>query len=589
MVRFCFIMEGFCRMVEKFYHDLIIIGGGITGLRAAIEALFTAKRAGKNIDIALVSKVHPLRSHSVSAEGGLGAVLTLSSGDSFDLHAWDTIKGGDFLNDQDAVELFVRLIPREVMFLEHIGMPWMRSNDGTLLQSQRMGAHSFPRGVFGSDKTGHYIMQTLYDMLISMDNITFYDEYFVTSINISEGSLKGLTALNIKNGSLVYFSSKSLIIATGGLGRIYRTTTNAVGVTGDGMALAYRAGLQLKDMEFTQFHPTGLIPRGVLISEAARGEGGYLINNKGERFMKKYAPTRMELAPRDIVSRSIMWEIEAGNGFETNGIKHVMLDLRHLGEEKINERLPFIRNLVKRTLGIDPVKELIPVRPSLHYMMGGIHTDKYGFTGIPGIWAAGEAACVSIHGANRLGTNALGECLVYGSLTGQFAAEYAIKSSGSYYFDQSHFNKIEKKIFDEILGNEHGNDNLYSIMENLQVTMEENVGIFRTEEKMINALKKIKELKDELKNVRISDRENTFNTELIDYLQLENMLEISELITLSAILRKESRGSHYRIDYPKRNDKEWLKHTIIKYSTEGPIITYMPVVITKWQPTVREY
>ncbi|MEM3952966.1 MAG: FAD-binding protein [Nitrososphaerota archaeon] len=578
--------------VEVVQHDIIVLGAGITGLRAAIEIVHKSLILNKKISVGIISKVHPLRSHSVSAEGGLGVVLSIDKGDSFELHAWDTVKGGDFLCDQDAVEFFVQRIPREVLFLEHVGMSWLRNMDGTLFQSQRMGGHSFPRGVFAGDKTGHYIMRSLFDYLLSIadGNVNFYNEYFACAISVKNNEYRGLIALNMKNSELVYFLSKVLIFATGGLGRIYKTTTCAAGVTADGMAIAYRAGLRLKDMEFTQWHPTGLVPSGVLISEAARGEGGYLLNRHGERFMKHYAPNRMETAPRDIVTRAIMWEIEKGNGYESFGVKHVMLDLRHLGKNLIEERLPFISKLVKKKLGLDPTQDLIPVRPSLHYMMGGIHTDMFGNTDVRGVFAAGEVACVSIHGANRLGTNALADCLVYGGVVGEQAIEYLVKHDPGYpEIDREAYRKTVKKIYDEIYGREGGEYSVYELMDNLRETMENNVGIFRNERDIKNALKKIREIKSSLSKVTVDDKDKIYNTWLVDYLQLENMVEIAELIATCALLRQESRGSHYRIDYPNRDDEKWLCHTLVKYSVDGPEISYSPVVITKWKPVERKY
>lgn len=578
--------------MEVVYHDIIVVGAGITGLRAATEIIHKARISRRKISLGIISKTHPLRSHSVSAEGGLGVVLSIDKGDSFELHAWDTIKGGDFLCDQDAVEFFVQRIPREVLFLEHICMPWLRNQDGTLFQSQRMGGHSFPRGVFAGDKTGHYIMKSLYDYLLSIsdDSLTFYNEYFVISLNIENGKYNGLIAINIKNSSLIYFISKALIIATGGLGRVFKTTTCAAGVTGDGMAIAYRAGLTLKDMEFTQWHPTGLVPTGILISEAARGEGGYLLNKYGERFMKYYAPSRMETAPRDIVTRAIMWEIRKGNGIESFGTEHVWLDLRHLGKKLIEERLPFISKLVKRKLGLDPLQDLIPVRPSLHYMMGGIHTDMFGRTEVKGVFAAGEVACISVHGANRLGTNALADCLVFGSIVGEEAARYVLESNISLpQADRSFYRKYLRKIFDEVYNKETGDYSIYDLMDKLRETMEYKVGIFRNEKDLIEALKEIKQIKSMLSKVSVDDKGTVFNTWLVDYLQLENMLEIAEIIAQCALLRKESRGAHYRVDYPYRDDEKWLYHTIVKYSPDGPQISYIPVVITKWRPTERTY
>ncbi|MEM4395359.1 MAG: FAD-binding protein, partial [Thermoplasmata archaeon] len=408
--------------MEVIKSDLLILGAGLAGLRAAISAAET----DKNLKIAVISKLFFLRSHSVAAEGGTAAVLY--EGDSYDLHAYDTIKGSDYLADQDAVEIFVRTMPKEVLDLDHWGCPWSRLPDGRIAQ-RPFGGHSFPRATYAADRTGFHLLHTLYERLLIYENVERYQEFFVTSIILDKNGFSGLTAINMKNGEFVVFQGKGLIIATGGLGRLYSFTTYSHTVTGDGAAMALKAGMQLKDMEFIQFHPTGLVPSGILITEGARGEGGYLLNNKNERFMQKYAPQKMELAPRDVVSRSMMWEIQEGRGFTGPWGPYLLLDLRHLGDAKIKERLPAIRDIAIKFNGIDPKDEPIPVRPAAHYTMGGIHADNDTQTPVKGIFTSGEASCISIHGANRLGSNSTAECLVFGDISGRVAAQYVQKAS----------------------------------------------------------------------------------------------------------------------------------------------------------------
>lgn len=574
-------------MAKTLYHDLIILGSGLAGLRAAIEACRVSE--GK-LDIAVVSKIQLLRSHSTCAEGGTGAVIRPEEGDSFELHAWDTIKGSDFLADQDAVFFFVERAPREIYLLDHWGMPWSRTPDGRIAQ-RPFGGHSFPRACFAADKTGFFEMQTLYDTLLQYKNWTRYDEWFATSIVVEDGRFLGITGIDMATGEFVFMAGKALIIATGGYGRNYLFTTVSHSVTGDGMAMAYRAGIPLKDMEFVQFHPTGLVPSGILITEGARGEGGYLINKDGERFMKKYAPERMELAPRDIVSRSMMTEIEEGRGFEgPKGLDYVLLDLRHLGAERINARLPLIREVAIKYAGVDPIKEPIPVRPVAHYSMGGIHTDIKGKTPVEGIWAAGEAACVSIHGANRLGTNSTMECLVWGGVTGAEAAQYALSTSGPNPHVETPTAKVEEEeAYIRQLLEQEGTESPYRIREELQLVMHRYVGVFRTREGLETALKKIRELQERFRRVVVQDKSRTYNTDLVYTLETRNLLLLSEIITLSALNRTESRGAHFRRDYPKRDDENWLKHTLVYWTPDGPRIDYAPVKITRWKPVERKY
>ncbi len=574
--------------ISKVYkHDVIILGAGLAGLRAAVEI---GRKYGDRVNVGIVSKVQLMRAHSVCAEGGTAAVLRPNEGDSFELHAWDTIKGSDFLADQDAVFRFVKMMPYEILLLEHWGIPWARRNDGKIA-ARAFGGQSFLRTCFAQDKTGFFEMQTLYDTLLKFTNFQRYDEFFATSIIIKDNKFAGLTAIDLVNGEFVLFMGKALIIATGGAGRLYRFTTYSHSVTGDGLAMAYRAGLPLKDMEFIQFHPTGIVPSGILVTEGARGEGGYLRNNKGERFMQRYAPSRMELAPRDIVSRSMMTEIEEGRGFEgPDGLDYLHLDLTHLGREKILERLPLIRELAIKFAGVDPIYEPIPVRPVAHYSMGGIHTDIDGRTPVENIFAAGEAACVSVHGANRLGSNSTAECLVWGRITGELSAEYSLNSDYIFKEDEvlSEAEKEAKRI-EEML-NKNGNENPYEIRNELRRLMDTHVGVFRTGDKLQEALNKVRELKKRFKNIRIVDRELVWNTDLVSVLETENMLEIAEVVILGALMREESRGAHARRDFPNRDDERFLKHTLAYRNEDGtPRIEYIPVNITYWKPVERKY
>ncbi|MGD8545675.1 MAG: succinate dehydrogenase/fumarate reductase flavoprotein subunit [Candidatus Bathyarchaeota archaeon] len=566
--------------MEKLIHDVVIVGAGIAGLRAAI----VAAEANKKLDVAVVSKLFPVRSHSVCAQGGTAAVMRKE--DSYDLHAWDTIKGSDFLADQDVVEFFVKEGPKEIVALEHWGCPWSRTDDGKINQ-RPFGGHSFPRACFAADMTGFHEMHALYGKAETYDNITFYNEWFVTDLILQERAAAGLTAIELKTGEMHAFRSKAIIMATGGYARIYEFTTFSHTSTGDGMAIAYRAGAHLKDMEFVQFHPTGLVPSGILITGGARGEGGYLINADGERFMKRYAPDRMELAPRDIVSRAETKEIQEGRGIEGPYGPYIALDLTHLGEEKINERLPLIRDVGIKLGGVDAVEEPMPIKPAAHYSMGGIHANIKTETSIPGLYVAGECACLNVHGANRLGTNSTTDCLVFGTVAGEEAAKYAL-SKGLLEFPNEEILAKEKRVFDDILGRE-GDEQVNIIRDKMRQIMSEKVWVFRTGDQLASALKELGELKERFENVRVEDKNRAFNTGLVEALQLDFTLDLAEVTVCGALYRKEFRGAHSRLDYPKRDDDNWLKHTLASYTKEGPKLDYIPVTITKWPPGARVY
>jgi succinate dehydrogenase / fumarate reductase flavoprotein subunit len=566
--------------MEKHTHDIIIVGAGLAGLRAAVAAAEISNK----LDIAVISKLHPIRSHSVCAQGGTAAVMREK--DSYDLHAFDTVKGSDYLADQDAVEIFVKKAPKEIVLTEHWGCPWSRTPDGKIDQ-RPFGGHTYPRACFAADMTGFHEMHTLYGKATSYNNVKFYDEWFATSLIVENNTAIGLTVIELKTGEMHAFQAKAIIMATGGHERIYEFTTFSYTTTGDGMAMAYRAGVPLEDMEFVQFHPTGLVPSGVLITEGARGEGGYLINAKGERFMKNYAPEKIELAPRDVISRAEQTEILEGRGLEGPYGPYIALDLRHLGEEKINERLPLIRDVAIKLGGVDPVKEPIPIRPAAHYSMGGIRTNIKTETPINGLYAAGECSCISVHGANRLGTNSTADCLVFGAVAGEEAAKKALSNS----FHEIPREKLlaeEKRVFDEILGSE-GKERVPLIRDEMRHIMNTKVWIFRRGDQLESALKEIRELEQRFKNIRVEDKSAQFNTGFTSALQLDFMLDLAEVTIISALARTESRGAHSRRDYPKRDDENWLKHTLTYCTKEGPRLEYAPVTITKWPPAARTY
>jgi len=570
-------------MVDSLEFDLIICGSGLAGLRAAIAA---AKK-GPHLKIGIVSKVQVMRSHSVSAEGGTAAVLFEDEGDTIESHIYDTVKGSDFLADQDVAERLCVEMPKEIHQLEHWGMPWSRREDGRIDQ-RNFGGYSFPRATYASDKVGFFEMQTLYDTCQKFENIEYLNEWFATSIIHDGKRFMGLTAIELSSGTFYTIKGKALIIATGGAGRLYSFSTYALSSTPDGLDMGLRAGMALKDMEFVQFHPTGILPSGILITEGARGEGGYLLNNKGERFMKNYAASKMELAPRDIVSRSIMTEIQEGRGFKhETGVDCMKLDIRHLGDEKIKEKLGGIREISIKFSDIDPAKELLDIRPVCHYMMGGIHTDIDGATEIQGVWAAGEAACNSVHGSNRLGANSTSECIVWGKITGELAVEYIQKNIPLNPWPHHLVAAEEKRIYDGIFRGS-GDVNPYEIRQQLTDTMNEKAYVYKNETNLVEGLKKIRELKKQTWK-HVDDKAKEYNTNFSNVMELDSMFRVSEIVLLGAINRKESRGAHSRTDYPKRDDTNFLHHTLAYYDPNEPIMKTHPVTITKYQPVERKY
>jgi len=575
-------MIGVMKIIDS--HDVLIIGGGGAGLRAAIAAAEWAEREGvKDFSVALISKVYPVRSHTVSAEGGLSGVLR--DYDTKESHCFDTIKGSDFLADQDVVEFFVDEAPKEIIQLEHWGCPWSRDEDGQVAV-RAFGGMSVKRTVYAADKTGFYMLHSLFERSLKHENIVRYDEWYVSKLLTKNGRVNGVVSINQRTGERVAFKGKSVILATGGSGRIYRFSTNGKIKTGDGMSMALRAGAALQDMEFVQFHPTGLVRTGILITEGARGEGGYLINSKGERFLKDYLPTKMELGPRDLISRAIMSEIEKGNGVQTPDGECVHLDLTHLGEKLIDERLPLVREISIEYQGVDPVKEPIPVRPAMHYFMGGVSTNVQCETTLKGLYAAGEVAAVGMHGANRLGSNSLSECLVFGKVAGEEAAKFAVMGEFTD-LDVAEMKEEEARLTELLQAD--GNEKYAVLLKDLNDIMEHCASINRDEKRLKEGVERLALLRERYGNIGLSDHGKVFNTELIDVLELGHMLDVAECLMTAALAREESRGSHVRLDFEQRDDEKFLHHFEVTRSAEGVALKEKPVVITKWEPQERKY
>jgi fumarate reductase flavoprotein subunit len=570
--------------VEIPTYDVLIIGGGLAGIRAAIAAV----ESDPKLQVAIVSKVYPMRSHTVSAEGGAAAVLR--EPDTFDGHAFDTVKGSDYLADQDVAEVFVREAPVEIVQLEHWGCPWSREPDGRI-SVRPFGGMTTWRTCFAADKSGFHLLHTAFQTSLKYPQIHRHDEFFVTKLITEEGRCEGVIGFDIRSGEVQPLAARAVILATGGNGRAFAFTTNGSICTGDGMALAYRAGVPLKDMEFVQFHPTGMPSTGILITEAVRGEGGYLVNAEGERFLTGYVPGKMELGPRDIISRAEVLEFEAGRGFSGPYGDYMHLDVRHLGEKVIDEKLPFMRELGKEFLGIDIVKEPIPVRPVEHYMMGGVDADVFGATPLPGLYAAGECANVGLNGANRLGSNSLTECLVFGAAAGRAAAHYVRDQrapTGNPIAGLA--SDEERRLETTYLSDSRGDQRVGEIRDDLQRAMEWGVGVFRTHDGLQQVVEELDSLRTRFGRARLDDHSRTFNTELVATLELEFLLDGAETIVQSALAREESRGSHARRDFPERNDERYLAHTLAHHRPgQPPQLEYRPVRITQWVPQARTY
>ncbi|MFO1442546.1 FAD-binding protein [Bacillus sp. Bva_UNVM-123] len=566
-------------------YDVVVVGAGGAGM---MSALYASKDA--NVKVAVLSKIFPTRSHTGAAQGGINAAMGYrDSTDSVEKHFRDTVKGSDFLADQDAVEFFTTKMPELISELDYMGVPFSRDEHGTVAQRPFGGASS-PRTCYSADKTGHVILHALYEQCLK-NNVIFHDDWFLLSLAVENNIFQGLVAMDMRSGKIHPIQAKSVVLATGGFGRVYWSrTTNAYNMTGDGTAACFDIGIPLKDPEFVQFHPTGLASTGVLLSEACRGEGGYLINKDGERFMARYAPEKMELGPRDLVSRSIETEIKEGRGFGTGMESYVLMDLRHLGKEKIMERLPQVRELAMDFEGVDLIKDPVPIRPSCHYMMGGIHIIDYQTcaTPIEGIHAAGECCSVSIHGANRLGGNSVADVVLFGKYAGIGAREYAKKR------DLLSTSKLEKDAeqwcekFQTIRSKKTG-INMFEIRDKMAETMWNNVGIFRTEEEMKNAYHTINVLLEQYKDAYIGDSSESYNMSFINYVEIGNLLKLAKAVAIGAINRKESRGSHSRGDFPNRDDGNFLKHTLIYNEGKEYRLEYLPVTITKYEPEERKY
>jgi succinate dehydrogenase flavoprotein subunit len=572
-------------LTEVIRHDVVIVGGGAAGLRAAIAAV----EADPRISVAMVSKVYPMRSHTVSAEGGAAAVAR--EDDSFEMHGYDTVKGSDFLGDQDVIRYFVEQAPAELTRLEHWGCPWSRNEDGTVA-TRAFGGMSAKRTWFAADKVGFHMLHTLFQHSMRFDRIVRYDEQFVTKLLVDGGAVRGVAALDVRDGVVRTILGRAVILATGGAGKAFPFTTNGNIKTGDGMALAYREGVALKDMEFVQYHPTGLPGTGILITEATRGEGGYVVNSEGERFLvtRDYGVgTKAELGPRDMISRAIVQEIEAGRGVKGPYGDYVYLDLTHLGEAKINQRLPMVRELAKAYIGVDPVYQPIPIRPVVHYMMGGVDTNIDGATAIPGLYAAGEVACASLNGANRLGSNSLTECLVFGARAGNQAVAYARGTSVGDEAALLRMGDEEAARIATLRGKKKGGEKISQIRRELNHTMESGCGVYRDQASMDETARTVARLKGRYADLALEDESSVFNTELIAALELGNLLDVAEALAVSAAHRKESRGAHTRKDFTTRDDQNYLYHTLCYFDPAGPRLDKKEVTLGTWQPEERKY
>jgi succinate dehydrogenase / fumarate reductase flavoprotein subunit len=556
-------------------HDVLVVGAGCAGMRAAIEAF------DQGADVAMISKIHPTRSHSGAAEGGINAALGNASDDSPEKHAYDTVKGADYLGDQDAIEVLCDEAPEDVYQLERWGAVFSRTEDGRIAQ-RPFGAAGEPRTAYAADITGHVLVHVLYEQVMKRE-IPAYEEFFAWKLVVDDDRCQGVVCWDIVNGGLKTIGAKTVILATGGAGRLYTGTTNAYACTGDGMALALRVGVALEDMEMMQFHPTTLAPSGVLITEGCRGEGAYLLNADGERFLKRYAPNAMELASRDVISRAEQTEIDEGRGVDGN----VLLDLRHLGAERIVDRLHGTRELSMVFAGIDPIHEPIPVRPGAHYHMGGVDTDLDGLTALAGLYAAGEVACVSVHGANRLGGNALMETITFGKRAGAHAADWALTHT-TVAVPPSVEADAEREL-KELLDRTDG-ERPWAIRDELAQTMHENFGVFRREDEMRRQGEIVASLRERYERVVVDDKGTLFNNDITQALELGFLLELADCMVVSGLARKESRGAHARpYDYPDRDDENYMKHTVVTWEDGSPRLDWKPVTMTKWQPEVRTY
>ena len=584
-------------LMELLSHDILIVGGGGAGLRAAIEI----GEENPSLSVGVVSKVYPMRSHTVSAEGGAAAVI--KPNDSLDEHAYDTISGADWMADQDAVEAFVNEAPGEMIQLEHWGCPWSREPDGSVAV-RPFGGMKIERTWFAADKTGFHMLHALFQTALKFNNITRYDEWFVTRLLTHDGHCQGVAALELRSGQIRPIAGKAVILCTGGGGRIFPFTTNAAIKSGDGMALAYRAGVPLKDMEFVQYHPTGLPGTGILITEASRGEGGILVNKGGYRYLQDYdlgqpldvndpghpQKRSMELGPRDRLSQAFIKEREKGHTIEGPYGDYVHLDLRHMGEKKIDKKIPFVRELCRNYVGIDPVHELIPVRPVVHYMMGGVHTNTDGETPLAGLFAAGECACVSINGANRLGSNSLTELLVFGARAARAAVRFSARHDRIAAEEiQAQAEAEQKRIREQFFRPKGGKETIAGLRAEMTHQMEMGAGIYRNEGLLQESCAQLRELKERFRQVELADHSLTFNTELTAVLELEYMLDVAEAVAHSALMRTESRGSHQRTDHPRRDDEKFLKHSLAYQTENDPRIEYLDVVVTRWPPGKRKY